>query len=134
MSKLEKNVQDWVSTISMSEKEIQDSTESILSNPTIVSKSNDGEDTNYYSYSQMIKMFVYGYKMHVLPTVNRKRKNSAFSKMRIMGKGDTITLPYDKWNAARSSASKLKTYYGVRFTVSAKKSEDSQWIEVVRVE
>lgn len=133
MNKLEKKLEDWVSTFSLSEQEIQEIAQDILANPMFVSKTDTGDGINFYSYSQMVQMFVFGFNTNK-PVIERKQRDSAFSKMRTMQKGDTITLPYEKWNAARTSASKLKTDYGVRFKVNVKTIDDIRQIQVIRVE
>lgn len=47
-----------------------------------------------------------------------KREKSAYAHLRDMEAGQTIFLPYEKWNAARSAASYLREAYGAYYEVN----------------
>ena len=132
--KLDKNIQDWITSLSLSEEEIVELTTNILSNPSLISKTSIGDDNHFYSYSQMIEMFVCGMSAKPDKKIKKMNTSSAYGKMRTLDKGDTIVLPYDKWNSARTAASKLKKDYGVRYTVTLRARKKEKEILVTRVE
>jgi len=132
--KLDKNIQDWITDMSLTEEEIADIAKNILSNPSIISKSSIGDDNHFYSYAQMLEMFACGLQAKPEKKIKKVNTASAYGKMRVLNKGNTITFPYEKWNSARSAASKLKEAYGVIFTVTLRNKGEEKEILVTRVE
>ena len=58
-------------------------------------------------------------------------KGDTSRKIKQMDVGQKITLPIDKWNAARSISSLMKKTFGARFTVNR---EDEWTVSVTRLE
>ena len=50
-------------------------------------------------------------------------KDGIYSKVKALPHNGIAVFPLDKWNAARSAASKIKSVYGVTFSVRKKDGE-----------
>ena len=118
---------DWVVTKSLDEEHISEYAKDLISSGSFI----NGE--RMYTKRQLIQMFRIGYQVRKNDDI-RKIWASPGTSMRQMDVGDVLSFPYEKWNAARSSASKLKKQFGCVFRVR-KMSPGNEIgdIEVVRL-
>ena len=105
---------NWKSICTLTDEQILERTNDVLA-------SGDGT----YSSQQMIEMFRRGmsiitdtevFKKFV--SVNKYRDKNTYRVMRRMNVGDVCTFEYERWDAARVAASKLKADFGCVFRVN----------------
>jgi len=127
---------DWKSATSISDEMIKDYCSTILANPAEY----DG-DKMLYTEQQIFDIFRLGvstitsteiWKRFV--SVQKYWGRTVYRIMRNMNVGETKLFPFDRWNAARATASKLKESFGCVYKVTKKGETNSESeIQVVRL-
>lgn len=106
------------------EENITEDNSDLLSNPLTVLTEIGHFLQSAYSKEQMLEMYVRGFRK-ALDTKEGKRMLAAikynsikpYPEMKKMFIQEERYFPVSKWNAARSAASMLKSYYGTLYTV-----------------
>lgn len=134
---------DWVLTKSLTDEKIEELCVDILDNPKVMSTSLSNEQRYLYTKDQMIEMFRSGALSissslsSVFVTEHKAtRPPGVYSLLRNMEKGDSLYLPTSKWSSARVAASKLKRFFGSRYSVTkvSPYDKDGDTVEVIREE
>ncbi len=134
---------EWISTYTYTDEEICSFADDELSYPFYEAGPNtpEAEIQELYTKRQMLEMFRIGSKITAERIYYRKKpgkRNSVHPRpyplMRFMKKGDSILLPFEKWQAARTAACKLRKQFGSVFAVRKMIIGEPSDIEVTRLQ
>ena len=121
---MNKQDENWVVTCTYSDEEIKEYGEEILASPamTISVPSSEVKLQALYDEDQMLRMFREGCLTILREKYKKKSKKNSkpprpFPILRDMAVGESVNVPFEKWQAARSAASKLKRDFGCVFVV-----------------
>ena len=137
---MEETKDNWVVTCTFSDEEIKEFGQVLLESPAMtVNLFSEEKGQNLYSEEQMLEMFREGC-LAVLRQRYKSKTNKRNSKpprpfpiLRDMKVGESVTVPFEKWQAARTAASKLKRDFGCVFIVrKIARNKEVGEIEILR--